>query len=186
MNNLNWEKIKNDFCFKETLTKSEWKNLLDQKPICINNKIQENNKTLAFIIIQKNWKKIFNLLANVKLQTEYMPRMKKTDILNTNKNKILARIEIKILTFTIYYHLIFVLDKNKKIITFKLDKTKDNSLKDINGYWKFYSNKKNSTLVEYYIDIKVGYFVPKYIENLLTKTDLPKILLSLKTKSNQI
>jgi hypothetical protein len=131
---------------------------------------------VAFVEIAKGLDECWQTLLELEKQPEYLPRLKRLTFLSRTPTSARAVHEVHIVWSTYVYTMNLVFHPESHSMTFSLDKTAKNDIKDTNGSWEFFPVDAQSTLLKYSIAVDSGLFVPAFIEDYLTRRDLPKIL----------
>jgi uncharacterized membrane protein len=131
-------------------------------------------------IIERPKEDVWNVLIDHKEHPKYSPHLASVEIYYQQGNEIGIKETIKLLFKTYSYHCIQTLDKEAGVITWRLDKTKQNSIKDTTGGWYIRPIDQNRSLVMYTLSVDSGLFFPKVAEDFLFNRDLPNIVQSLK------
>ncbi len=138
----------------------------------------------AYVIIKKPREVIYDQLTKgYKEFPEFMPRLEKVDVKSLTDTSMKVRSYVGVGLSTYEYTLAFKLDRAAFQTDWTLDKTADNDVKETTGQWKLHELEPGkSTLAEYTIAVDTGKFVPQFIEDYLTRKDLPQILNALRKR----
>ncbi|MCL4477654.1 MAG: hypothetical protein M1381_00935 [Deltaproteobacteria bacterium] len=145
-------------------------------------KSENRNKSLikASLVINKPIEKVWRLIKCTECQAQYIPDLEESNLVNSYKNGNTVAFTVKALFFTIRYRVNHYFQDNDYRLTWKLDKSYKHDIKDLYGYWQFYKIDDDHTLARYGSKLDVGSFVPEFVENYLTRKDLPKALHAVK------
>ena len=140
-------------------------------------------KGVAFVIIDKPPEAAFAVLQDYGKIPEYMPRVVKVTLSEKTPARMKVVQELKVLFKTVVYTLILDFNAQKKRMDWKLDKSASNDIKDTWGFWEFVPYENGKTLVVYNIAADTGVAIPQFLEDYLTKKDLPEVLLAMKRRT---
>jgi ribosome-associated toxin RatA of RatAB toxin-antitoxin module len=140
-------------------------------------------KGVAFVVIDKPPEAAFAVLQDYGKIAEYMPRVTKVTIPEKSPTRMKVVQELKVLFKTVVYTLILDFNAQKKRMDWKLDKTAENDIKDTWGFWEFVPYDNGKTLVVYNIAANTGVSIPQFLEDYLTKKDLPEVLMAMKRRT---
>lgn len=138
----------------------------------------------AWVIIKKPREAVYEQLTKGYQDfPQFMPRLEKVDVQSRTETAMKVRSYVGVGFSTYEYTLAFKLDPAAFTTSWTLDKSVKNDVKDTTGEWKLHELEPGkSTLAEYTIAVDSGKFVPQFIEDYLTRKDLPQILNSLRRR----
>jgi ribosome-associated toxin RatA of RatAB toxin-antitoxin module len=137
-------------------------------------------RALAVGFIRAGKDKLINTLLDYTSYPQFMPRMKKAEIYLTAGNVISVKFTIKVLV-TVVYYLKHTIDRAGGSITWELDPSHKSDIRDTTGSW-YFQPYKNGCIAYYAVTLDSGYAIPGWLEDYLTKRDLPAILRALRTR----
>ena len=73
------------------------------------------------------------------------------------------------------------IDRANGVITWKLDDSKENEIRATTGFWAVKPHK-DGCLVYYSVALDTGHAVPGWLEDYLTKKDLPSVVTAVKKR----
>lgn len=111
---------------------------------------------------------------------EYLPRVRKVEKYLEEEDRIGLRLTARIVVRTIVQHVINTIDPDTRTITWALDHTRENDIRDTRGAWILVPHGGDKTVIIYAIDIDMGWRLPKWLENFMLRRDLPDFPLALK------
>ncbi len=115
-------------------------------------------------------------------QPEYMPRLKRKEIYVTEGNTTGFSEMLKVFFTKVEFHILQTADEARGFLTFVLDQSKENDVKDTWGSWVFLPHGEDRCIIVYTVYVDSGRFVPKFIENYMMKRDLPDAVEALKKR----
>lgn len=117
---------------------------------------------------------------------QFMPRLEKIEVLERTKSTMkvteTVRVPLGVLTYTID----LTFKPEQRTVTWTLDKSRQHDLAETFGAWELRPYGYGMTIVRYTTTLDSGFFVPRFLEELLLRNNLSDVLLSLKrrTESN--
>jgi hypothetical protein len=111
---------------------------------------------------------------------KYLPRVKKVEKYLEEENRLGLKLTARIIVRTIVQHVINTVDAEQRMITWALDHSKENDIRDTRGAWILVPHGKEQTVIVYAIAIDMGWRLPKWLENFLIRRDLPDFPVALK------
>jgi hypothetical protein len=130
----------------------------------------------AAMILNAPIDKIFALQAQDWRQAEYVPYLDEMFPVQKFPDGTLSEEHIKILFVTINIRVRWYHHPDKYSFNWTLDPSFKNDLKRLDGFWKFYYMDDAHTLARYGTVTQVGFGVPKFAQDFLTRRDLPTAL----------
>ncbi|MEW5850594.1 MAG: SRPBCC family protein [Myxococcota bacterium] len=140
-------------------------------------------KGKAFVIINKPPEAPWAILNDYEKMPEFMPRLARVTIQNRTADGMKVVQELKVLFKTVRYVLDLKFDASKKRMAWALDKSSKNDINDTFGSWHFQPWNGGRTLVVYDIAVDTGAMIPAFLEEYLTKKDLPEVLMAMKRRA---
>jgi carbon monoxide dehydrogenase subunit G len=172
------------------LTAGEWEKLEKGEQPSRTEVVKVEGKSLGkgicFAIIEASEEKVIETVWKREKHPEFMPRVEKIQMASDDGTVSKFRVTIGVLWKKISYSLELERFEEKHLITWKMDKSVANDIKDTTGTWRFVPLGAERTLVAYDVTADSGVSVPQFLEDYLTRRDLPGILLAVKkrTESN--
>ena len=131
-------------------------------------------------VIDRPKDEVWQALVNDEDRPAYAPHLVSVERYYEKENEVGIKETVRLLLRTYRYHCIQTRDKEAGSIVWRLDTTKENSIKDTTGSWFIRPYRDTKTVVMYTISVDSGLFFPKVAENILFNHDLPNIVESLK------
>jgi len=138
-------------------------------------------KGRVLAIVNRSRDDVWNLLTNKKEDIHYAPHLANIECYFEEGNRAGYQETVKVAFKTWRYHVIHTRDKDAGVITWELDKSKENSVRDTAGSWMLRARDDGRCIVMYTVSVDSGAFFPKMIENYLFNTDLPNIVKAMKS-----
>jgi hypothetical protein len=129
----------------------------------------------ALVIFDQPLDRSMSLISQTGRQVEFRPELKANDTLETYEDGTLERQRLKIMFTNIVYHLRYRLDFDKHRVSWDLDTSRENDLKEVSGFWELYAIDKNRTLVKFGTRVDVG-SLPSFLQDYATRKNVPKSL----------
>jgi len=137
-------------------------------------------RALAVGYIRASKDKLMDTLLDYTSYPQYMPRMKKAEIYERTSAQVNVKFTIK-LVITVVYHLKHYFNRPAGTMTWELDRSKPNDIRDTTGSW-FFQPYRNGCIAYYSVTLDSGHAIPGWLEDYMTKRDLPNILRALRTR----
>ncbi len=134
----------------------------------------------ASIVFDQPIDKVWDLLKHTERQKEYLPHLKEAEIVSGNKDGNITQFLLKIAFFNVRYRVDHKFQNDTYRLTWNLDPNYKNDLKELYGYYHLYKIDNTHTLARYGSKVDVGAIIPAFIEDYLTRKDLPKALNAVK------
>jgi len=141
---------------------------------------ETRGRGLAIGYIKASKDKIMDTLLDYPSYPQFMPRVKKTNVYLNTPTQVNVQFELKVM-ITIVYHIKHTVNRAAGTITWVLDKSKQNDIKDTTGSWVI-KPYKDGCLVYYSVSLDTGRSVPGWLEDYLTKKDLPNVVNAVKKR----
>ncbi len=134
----------------------------------------------AYIIVKKPKQAVWDLLRKPSLQHLYLPRLEKSKTVNKGENRELGWFQIKVSFVTIENQVEHRWWPEISRMAWALDPDYDNDLKQQDGYYNLYALDENTTLMELGTALETSALVPGFVQEYLTKKDLPEVIAAVK------
>ncbi len=129
----------------------------------------------GLVIFEKPIGRAMQLIAQTSRQVEYRPELKKNDTLETFPDGTLERQQLKIMFNKIVYHLRYRVDFEAHRVSWDLDESLDNDLKEVTGFWELFPMGEVRTLGRMGTRVDVG-ALPSFLQDYATRKNVPKSL----------
>ena len=130
----------------------------------------------AALILKAPIDKIFALQAQDWRQPEYVPYLNEMFVVQKFPDGNLDEEHIKILIVNINIRVRWYHHPENFSFNWNLDPSFKNDLKRLDGFWKFYYIDDNHTLARYGTITDTGFGIPTWVQDFLTRRDLPEAL----------
>ena len=135
----------------------------------------------AALILEQKVEEVYRLLCQTERQEEYLPHLDESILIERTGNRDRVEFGLDFGFIDIRYRVRHCYhDPGEFRTSWRLDPDFDNDLKDMEGYWNFYRLGDRRTLARYLTRVRIGKLVPKLIEEILTRRDMPRSLGQLK------
>ncbi len=138
---------------------------------------------IALAIIDAAPKAVWQHIVNVEEHPEYMPRLDRVEIYLDEENRRGVKEILTVLWKEYVYHVLQVRDEENLRLTWTLDKSKENDIRDTRGGWTLRPYGEGKTLAAYQLSVDTGRMVPGPLERWLTKKDLPNVVEAVRKRS---
>ena len=138
----------------------------------------KNKKSLilASLLFNQPINKVWEMLKQTDRQKEYLPHLRVAKIIQGDNNGNITEFMLKIMFFNIRYRVDHSFDNADYKLSWHLDPNYKNDLKELYGYYRLYKVDDTHTLARYGSRVDIGLLVPGFIEDALTRKDLPTAL----------
>jgi hypothetical protein len=138
----------------------------------------KNKKSLiqASLLFDQPIDRVWALLKQTDRQKDYLPHLKEAKIVEANNDGNITDFMLKIMFFNIRYRVDHKFENDRYRLTWHLDPNYKNDLKELYGYYQLYKVDDTHTLARYGSKVDIGLLVPAFIEDTLTRKDLPTAL----------
>jgi len=130
----------------------------------------------AVMILNQSIDEVFNFLCQTERQEEYLPRLERSILIEEDENGNITEFRIKALFINIIYRVRHHYDPKHYRLYWELDPNFDNDIKHLEGYYQLYKINEHQTLARYATVVILSDLIPRSIQELLTKKDLPQSL----------
>jgi hypothetical protein len=130
---------------------------------------------VGLVIFAKPVGRSMQLLAQTGRQIEYRPELKDNQTLKTYPDGTLERQQLKIMFNKIVYHLRYRADFAAERLSWELDESFDNDLKEVTGFWELFPLSEDRTLGRMGTRVDVG-ALPSFLQDYATRKNVPKSL----------
>ncbi len=135
------------------------------------------------VVIEKPVGDVWNTLSAFEKRAEFVPRIKRLDVLERQPNRVRIRQEIDATVTTARYTAWYELDETHHAMHWKIDKSApDNTIVDVDGDYRLFELAPARTLLVYRAAVDSGAHVPQFIQNHMTKKSIPDLLASIKRR----
>lgn len=134
----------------------------------------------VMVLVNRPWETLWAYLLDHTTYAEYLPRVKSVECYLNEPNKLGLKISARIVIRGLVQHVINTLDKENLTITWVLDQSKKNDIRDTAGAWMLVPHGEGKTILVYAIQIDMGWAMPNWLENFMIRRDLPGFVESLK------
>ncbi len=130
----------------------------------------------ASLIFDRPIDEVWRLIKCTECQKQYLPDLRESKLVKSSSDDNITEFLLKITVFNIRYRVYHKFQNDIYRAQWHLDPGYNNDLKELYGYWQFYRLDDNRTLARYGSKVDVGVMIPGFIEDYLTRKDLPKAL----------
>lgn len=130
----------------------------------------------AALVFNQPPEKVWQLLSATEDQIKYLSDIEELQIIKKAPTEDCIEFSLNVAFIDIVYRVIHKFDKSNMYFHWGLDPTFDNSLNDLQGFWRFYPYGEGKTLARYGSTLSVSAVVPSFVEDYMTRKNLPKAL----------
>jgi len=126
----------------------------------------------------------YRIVRETDKQCEYLESCDKNILIERTSSYDIVEFHVKILAWEIKYRVKHHWDDKKFRTWWALDPSYKNDLKHLEGYWRLYYVDDNHTFGRYGTKLVVKDFIPKTVQEALTRRDLPSSLEAVRKRIN--
>jgi hypothetical protein len=130
----------------------------------------------AYVVFEQPAARVFELLAETSRQREYRDELERIRTVQPLADGSIDEHAIRILFVEMVYHLRYRLDPAARRITWKLDPSFPNPMRNVEGSWEVYELGPARSLGRFGTAVDVGPALPAWLEEAVTRRNLPKTL----------
>ena len=127
----------------------------------------------AAMVFNQPIDKAWELIRKPETQDRFMPDLESCRLVNRTANVDVMEFHTKVAMFKVDYQLILHNDDKNYHQWYSLDPSYPNDLKRDDGYWKLYKLDEQHTLARFGTRVQVSQWIPEFVMNRLTKSNLP-------------
>jgi ribosome-associated toxin RatA of RatAB toxin-antitoxin module len=132
-------------------------------------------------IIPRTPAQVWSVLVDFDSRPEFTPGLKESHTRKVEGERVWLDERVRVWWINVRYHIIDTLEPDRGVISWVLDKSRDNDIKDSFGSWQLVPLPPGpQTLVRYRAHIDTGQPVPGFIETFLVKRSLPTLVRNLR------
>ena len=130
----------------------------------------------ALVLFEKDADAVFRLLIQTHRQDEYLPLLQSAKTIERYGSGNLDQHELEVLFLDVIFRVRHRWDARERTITWSLDPAFDNDLRRMEGSWKIYPLEVERSIGEYTSRVDLGRLVPDFVEQMLSRRELPEAL----------
>jgi ribosome-associated toxin RatA of RatAB toxin-antitoxin module len=134
----------------------------------------------AALVFNQSPEKVWALLSRTEDQAKYLNEVEELQVIKKSATEDCIEFTLDVAFIELVYRVIHKFDRANLYFHWALDPTFDNSLNQLNGFWRFFPYGEGKTLARYGSNLSVSAVVPSFVENYMTRTNLPKALADVK------
>lgn len=134
----------------------------------------------AYVITKQPKQKVWALLKQPAKQHLYLPRLEKAKTVSKSENRELGWFQVKVSFVTIENQVDHRWWPEVSRMAWGLHHEYDNDLIQQDGYYNLYAIDENTTLMELGTALETSALVPGFVQEYLTKKDLPEVMAAVK------
>lgn len=134
----------------------------------------------AYVIVKQPKARVWELIRNPAHQHTFLPRLDKAKTIKKEENRELAWFQVGVSFVTLENQIDHRWWPEVSRMAWGLDPNYDNDLRQQDGYYNLYAIDDKTTLMEFGTLLETSALVPKFVQDYLTKTDLPEAMAAVK------
>ncbi len=123
------------------------------------------------------------IMLNYHKFDEFMPRLEKVEVLEHTAHTMKVTETVHVLLGVISYTVDLIFQPEQRTVRWTLDRSRKHDLAETSGSWEFLPYGQDKTMLRYTTTLDSGFFVPRFLEELLLRNNLSDALLSLKRRA---
>jgi len=165
------------------LSAQDWKKMEAGEIVILKEMRRDEGKAFiqSALIFQKPIEEVHGLLTRTERQEEYLPHLDRAVLVKREGNRDIIEFLLHFSFIDIRYQVKhYYGEPGEYRMSWALNPDFKNEIAQLEGYWKFYRLDNTRTLARYGTLVRVGRLVPKFIEDALSRKDIPKSVGQLK------
>lgn len=130
----------------------------------------------AVAIFHQSKKRVFELMTDTATQALYLPHIVNAIVAAKPTNGELTQFALKFLWSDVKFRVQHWFYPEMSRSEWNLDTSVPHDIKAQEGYWQLYELDANTTVGEYGTKVETGMAVPKFIQDMFARGDIPKAL----------
>lgn len=108
---------------------------------------------------------------------KFQPRLRESKIVKKQGSSTVVRLSFKAAWKKVFYHLRYTRDDKTMTLHYALDRSFPYNIGDARGWWQVIPHRQgNKTIIDYVSYVDTGMWVPRFIEKIFIKKDLPRVV----------
>ena len=176
---------------RTVLTTSEVQTLQSGKAVRKQVKQDNGGRGIAIMDVAAPVDIVMNVILDFPMYPKWIDQLSKCEVYKKESSGaeqlIYGDFIISSMMMNIQYYIKHTYSPEKNLITWTLDYSKESDLDDSTGYWLVYPSPENpqKTRVEYSVDLRVGSWVPGFVEDMLANQGLEDATTWMKRESEK-
>lgn len=134
----------------------------------------------AWVIAEQPRDKVFELLIQPSAQSTFLPRLVSSTTVERKATSELTRFHVRVGLINVHTQVLHQWWPEISRLAWALDPNFDNGVRHQEGYWNVYALDDKTSLLEYGTILKTSALVPKFVQDRLTRSDLPGAMEAMK------
>lgn len=137
----------------------------------------------AIVYLHSPIQNVWEIISNWKNYEKIIPNVKEVKLIEKEENRLLLYFNLYLSMQNVRYYLNYYFFKDKNLVTFQLDRNKENDFRRFHGYFKFDPvSEADPDLIQliYSVDVELGAYFPEFIKSYFAKKDMPKVVANFK------
>jgi hypothetical protein len=130
----------------------------------------------AAIMFNQPLDKVWDLMTQGWRQEEYLPYLDRSILIKKLPDGDIIENQVKVLFVPVHFWVRGYHYHDRFYVDWTLAQGYDNGMKRLEGFWQYYYVDDNHTLARYGTLTETGFGVPAFVQEFLTKRDLPESL----------
>ncbi len=180
---INVSSIASADVFETQLTLEQYQKLEDGEVLIFQEKRElDNRKTEAWmgamILVHAPPRVCWEVLNDLAHYYEFQPRLLESTIIERQNSSTVVRLSFKAAWKKVFYHLKYSRNDQNMVLHYCLDREFPHNISDAKGWWRAIPySRGNTTIISYASCVNTGMWVPKFIQRIFMKRDLPNVVL---------
>jgi len=160
----------------DEVRKLEEGKVLVKKEVVREREEEATAEVMAMVVIPRPPEKVYRALFTFSRWPHFLPNLKAVKVIKTEGEALWLWHEVKVLFVSVEYTTIYHFDPERGVARWTLDRTLPHDIEDTEGFWRLEPLQGGRTLLIYNARVRVGRFVPPFVEDLLTRESLPRVV----------
>jgi len=134
-------------------------------------------------LVNRPFDQVWDHLCRIEDHPQFMPRLVDIEVYEVDGDTRGTKETVALPFKKVCYHIIQKTEKDTGTLTWRLDRTKKNDIRDTSGTWRLKPHGEGRCIVAYSAVVDSGMFLPKVLESFLMTYNLPDIVQALKKRA---
>ena len=159
---------------------------LERGEVLLRNQVDKDAKGRgrgrAIVLIRRPPAAVWTVLTDYEKHTEFMPGVVRSKVYSRADRTVGVAYTLKVLLKSIRYHCLCTAAPDQRAIRWTLDKSRKNDIAGTTGCWEIRPHGDGGSIAIYSLAVDTGMSVPRFVQNFLTRRDLPNVARALKKR----
>jgi carbon monoxide dehydrogenase subunit G len=143
---------------------------------------RSRGRGLAAVLVDAPPKAVWRHLTRPEEFDEFLPRLTESKVYEKEGRRLGVAYAVRVLLVTVRYHCLQTLEPERWSVHWTLDERKENGIAATTGFWRALPHGEGRSILVYAASASIGRAVPKFVEDFLTRRDLPGVVTAMKKR----